>query len=130
LKIPILCFAIAAVSLLIIFCQLLPLTLEAVQTLFTFNFLFLLILMPLKGCLARKITVLLVGNVLSFLWSTLLYLFVHVTVGQMEGFLRVIYAILRPLLNVLWVVAFWSTSLTFLTEKKAKSGEKLDNRAP
>ena len=117
MKLLIFCFTAPTVLLLAIYHNLLPLNLEVAQTLFTFNILFLLILMPLKGSLARKIAILVVGNVLSFLWSTLFCLFVRVTVGQMGGMLHLLYALLSPVLNVLWVVAFWSTSLTFLTER-------------
>jgi hypothetical protein len=118
MKLLIFCFTVLTVLLLAIYHNLLPLNLEVAQNLFTFNILFLLILMPLKGSLARKIAILLVGNVLSFLWSTLFCLLVCVTVGQMGGMLHLLYALLSPMLNVLWVVAFWSTSLTFLTGKE------------
>jgi len=49
--------------------------------------------------------------------GNLFCLFVRVTVGQMDGMLHLLYTLLSPMFNVLWVVAFWSTSLTFLTER-------------
>jgi len=118
LKILIFCSATVTAFILAIFYGLLPMLEEAAQTLITFNFLFLLILTPLKGSLARKIEILLLGNILSLVWSTLFYLLVHSTVGQMDGVFNAFYIILSPLLNVLWVVAFWSTSLAFLAEGK------------
>jgi hypothetical protein len=109
-------FVIAMVFILTIFYGRLPITWENAQTLFTFNLLFLLILMPLKGSLARKIAILFLGNILSLIWSTLFYLFVHLIARQIDGIFNASYVILSPLLNVLWVVAFWSTSLSFLAE--------------
>jgi len=99
---------------------LIPITWETAQTLFTFNILFLLILMPLGGSWARKVAIHLLGNILSFIWSTFFYLFVHSIAGQMDGMFNALYVILSPLLNVLWVVAFWSTSLTFLAGKEER----------
>lgn len=116
MKMLVLCSAfITAFSFLILY-GLLPMTWEVIHTLLTFNFLFLLILVPLKGSLERKVTILLLGNILSFIWSTLFYSFVHLAVVHVGGVLNALYIILSSLLNILWVVAFWSTSLTFLAE--------------
>lgn len=120
LKMLIFCSAIVTALILTILHGLLPMTWETAQTLLTFNLLFLLILMPLKGSIMRKIAILLLGNILSFIWSTLFYLLVHFAVGQMDGVFNTLYVVLSPLLNVLWVVAFWSTSLTFLAKTEER----------
>lgn len=120
-------FTLVAVFILIILFRSFLILEETVQTLFTFNLLFLLILMPLKGSLKRKVAILLLGNILSFIWSTLFYSFVHLAIAYADGLLNSLYVILSPLLNVFWVVVFWSTSLTFLAEQKKENGAKLDN---
>lgn len=120
MKILIFCFAFITAFTLLILYGFLPVFEETAQTLLTFNLLFLLILMPLKGSLARKMEILLLGNMLSFIWSALFYLFVRSAVGQMDGVFNTLYVVLSQLLNVLWVVAFWSTSLTFLVEKEER----------
>ncbi len=126
MKLLIFCFAVVAASLFMIIYGLFPLliTWELVQailqTLFTFNLLFLLILMPLKGSLMRKMVILLLGNILSFIWSALFYLSAQQLSGQLGGMFNALFVILSPLLNVLWVVAFWSTSLTFLVETEKR----------
>ncbi|MEM3641620.1 MAG: hypothetical protein QXH37_06850 [Candidatus Bathyarchaeia archaeon] len=119
MRILIFCSAFITAFILLILYGFLPIFEETVQTLLTFNLLFLLILMPLKGSLERKAATLLLGNILSFIWSTLFYLFVHSAVGQI-GVFNALYVILSPLLNVLWVVAFWSTSLTFLAKTEER----------
>lgn len=111
-------FALVAAFILVILFGSFPILDETVQTLLTFNLLFLLILMPLKGSMKRKVAILLLGNILSFVWSTLFYSFVHLVVANADGVLNCLYMFLSPLLNVFWVVAFWSTSLTFLAETK------------
>jgi len=118
------CSMVVAASLFILFYGLFPITWETIQAmfqaLFTFNFLFLFIFMPLKCSLARKVAILLLGNILSFIWGMLFYLFAQQLIGQFGGVFNALYVILGPMLNVLWVVAFWSTSLTFLAEKENK----------
>jgi hypothetical protein len=115
---------VVAASLFIVIYGPFPITWETIQAmlqeLFTFNLLFLFILMPLKGSLARKVAILLLGNILSFIWGILFYLFAQQLIGQFGGVFNALYVILGPLLNVLWVVAFWSTSLTFLAETQNK----------
>lgn len=113
-------FALVAVFILVILFGSFPILEETVQTLLTFNLLFLLILMPLKGCMKRKVAILLLGNILSFVWGTLFYSFVHLAFAHADGLLNSLYVILSPLLNVFWVVAFWSTSLTFLAETEER----------
>ncbi|MEM3874983.1 MAG: hypothetical protein QXU45_07620 [Candidatus Bathyarchaeia archaeon] len=118
MKILIFSSMITMAFVLVILYGLIPITWETAQTLFTYNLLFLLILLPLKGSWTRKMAIHLLGNILSFIWSTLFYLSAHSIAGQVDGMFNALYVILSPLLNVLWVVAFWSTSLTFLAEKE------------
>ncbi|MEM3565649.1 MAG: hypothetical protein QXK18_02085 [Candidatus Bathyarchaeia archaeon] len=120
MKILIFSSMITMAFVLVILYGLIPITWETAQTLFTYNLLFLLILVPLKGSWARKVAIYLLGNILSLIWSILFYLFAHSIVGQSDGIFNALYVILSPLLNALWVIAFWSTSLTFLAEKEER----------
>jgi hypothetical protein len=81
----------------------------------------------LKGSLARKTCLLLVGNVIGLLWNYLLYLFAFLGVSCFGDFFNVLYLIFNPFANLVWIVSFWSLSLTVLINPKTRIGElKID----
>lgn len=107
-------FGLAAGFLIIILFYLLHITNEAIHALFIFNILFTCTFFPLRGSLKRKMVVLIVGNIICLAWSSLFSMFVSAVAAHVgEGF-NVLLAFLSPLLNLLWIVSFWSISLTFL----------------
>jgi hypothetical protein len=101
---------------------------ESVYMLIIFNFLFVSLTFPLDGTLTRKISMLLIGNIIGLFWNYLFSLFAY-TVGYYLGeSFNTLYIILSPFINLIWIVSFWSISLTALANSKdKKQGLRLDN---
>ncbi|MEM3641785.1 MAG: hypothetical protein QXH37_07695 [Candidatus Bathyarchaeia archaeon] len=110
----------AGIMLLLTFHYLLHVSGESLQALITFNILFVSMLFPLNGPLKRKMAFLLTGNVVSFLWNNILYLFAFSIVEQFGEIFNTLYIILSPMLNLVWIVSFWSLSLTFISHSKSE----------
>jgi len=83
-------------------------------TLIAFNFLFAPLTFTLNGSLRMKIFLLFAGNVVGLLWNGLFSSFVSaVAVGRVE-LLSVLYLVVSPFMNLVWIVTFYSVSLTIL----------------
>jgi hypothetical protein len=79
-----------------------------------FNFLFISIFSQLNGSFYTKLSLLLAGNFIGFFWN---YLFNFVIFYAATDFispysLNIFYMVSYPFLNSLWVISFWSLSLT------------------
>ena len=95
---------------------------ESAIMLMIFNFLFISLVFPLRGKLVKKMILLLVGNIVGFLWNNVFSLFAYTAVHYLGEFFNIGYAILNPLLNLLWIVSFWSISLSFLANSRNRQG--------
>lgn len=92
-----------------------------------FNFLFVSLTFPLNGTLVRKLSMLLIGDIIGLFWNHLFSLFVYAVVYQFGEIFNPLYVILSPLMNLVWIVSFWSLSLTVLTSsRKEKQRLKID----
>jgi len=91
---------------------------ESVVMLSTFNFLFVFLIFPLDGKLYIKMLMLLVGNVLGYVWNRLFSLFASVVVLPLSPVFSTVYLILSPFLNLIWIVTYWSLSLTVFSGHK------------
>lgn len=101
---------------------------ESALMLMIFNFLFISLVFPLKGKLGKKIMLLLVGNIVGLLWNNIFSLFAYAAVHYFGEVFNIWYAILNPLLNLVWIVSFWSISLSFLAgSRDSKSGAEIDS---
>jgi len=101
---------------------------ESVYMLIIFNFLFVSLTFPLDGTLTRKISMLLIGNIIGLFWNYLFSLFAYTVAYYLGDFFNTVYIILSPFVNFIWIVSFWSISLTALTNSKdKKQGLRLDN---
>jgi hypothetical protein len=98
---------------------------ESLITLLVFDFLFLTLTFRLWGTLIGKLGLLALGNAVG-LFCNLVFYSIHI-VGVAffgDGF-NVFYAISYPILNLLWVVSFWSLSLAALPKPQcARQAEK------
>jgi hypothetical protein len=90
---------------------------ESVVMLSTFNFLFVFLIFPLDGKLYTKMLMLLVGNLLGYVWNRLFSFFASVVVPPDPVF-NTLYLILSPFLNLIWIVTYWSLSLTVFSGHK------------
>ena len=108
-------FTVAIISYVLLFSSLV--NNESAYMLVVFNFLFVSLTFPLDGALTRKISMLLIGNVVGLFWNYLFSSFAY-TVACYLGFFNSLYVILSPFVNLVWIVSFWSISLTVLTNSK------------
>lgn len=100
---------------------------EVAFMLMVFDFLFVSLVFPLEGSFVKKIGLLLIGNVIGLLWNSVFSSFTYVAACYFGGFLNVLYMILNPLLNLIWVVSFWSISLSVLASSKTVKVNRLDS---
>jgi hypothetical protein len=107
---------IAVISYLLLFSSVF--NSESVYMLVIFNFLFVSLTFPLDGTLTRKISMLLIGNVVGLFWNYLFSLFAYTVAYYVGGFFSTLYIILSPFVNLVWIVSFWSISLTALANSK------------
>jgi len=101
---------------------------ESAFMLIIFNFLFISLIFPLNGTLTRKLCMLLIGNIIGLLWNYIFSLFAVTVANHFGTFFNALYMILNPFLNLIWVVSFWSMSLTSLANSKNRKADlRLDN---
>ena len=101
---------------------------ESVYMLIIFNFLFVSLTFPLDGTLTRKLSMLLIGNIIGLFWNYLFSLFAYTVAYYLGDFFNTVYIILSPFVNFIWIVSFWSISLTALANSKDKKlGLRFDN---
>jgi hypothetical protein len=93
---------------------------ESVFMLMAFNFLFVSLTFPLNGSLATKVSLLSIGNIIGVLWVFLFSMFVHAVTGYLGAAVSALYLILGPFVNLVWIVTFYSLSLTVLANAKNK----------
>ena len=94
---------------------------ESVSMLVIFNFIFVALTFPLKGTLKKKLLMLLTGNILGFLWNKFFSLFTITTAHYLGSVSNTLWLLFNPLLNLLWIVSFWSLSLTILASSERVS---------
>jgi hypothetical protein len=101
---------------------------EPVYMLIIFNFIFVSLTFPLIGTLKKKLFLLFLGNVIGLLWNHLFYLLAQSVVHGFGQFFNTLCIILNPFLNLVWIVSFWTLSLTAFTDSKNKKVvSKLDS---
>ena len=88
---------------------------ESAVMLAAFNLLYVFLIFPLRGRLVEKAFMLLAGNGIGFAWNTLLPVAASFMAGAMGDVFSTIYLILNPFLNLIWIVTYWSLSITVLS---------------
>jgi len=96
---------------------------ETLQVLVVFNVLFICMFFPLNGSLRRKMAILAIGNIFCLTLNTLFSMFAAILAAFMGDFSKALFAVLSPMFNLLWIVSFWSVSLTFLAKSKRGGDE-------
>ena len=90
------------------------LSIEPAFMLIVFNFLFVSLIFPLNGALAAKVLTLSLGNMIGLFWNYVFYSFVYALADYFGEFFSILYLILSPFANLIWIVTFYSLGLTFL----------------
>jgi hypothetical protein len=71
---------------------------------------------------------LLAGNIIGLLWNYLFSMLVATVANYFGKFFDTVYIILNPFVNLIWIVSFWSISLTVLANSKTENRMlRLDN---
>jgi hypothetical protein len=96
---------------------------ESTATLLVFNLLFFSLTFQLNGALNIKMGMLALGNITGLLWNVVLYYFAASGVAFFGEPFNVFYAVSYPFLNFIWIVAFWSLSLTVFPKLKSTVAE-------
>jgi hypothetical protein len=96
---------------------------ESTVTLLIFNLFFLSLTFQLNGALNRKLGILALGNIVGLFWNFVLYYFAIAGVTFFGESFNVFYAVFYPFLNFMWIVSFWSLSLTILPKPKSPPAE-------
>lgn len=97
--------------------------LESAITLFIFNFLFASLTFQLNGTMPRKLGMLALGNVVGFFWNFLFYCFALAGAMYFGKSFDAFYTVIYPLLNLMWIVPFWSLSLGVLPKMQTVKAE-------
>jgi len=96
---------------------------ETVIILLIFNFLFISLIFQLNGTLNRKLGMLALGNIIGLFWNFIFHSFAVVGVGYFGEIFGAFYTIFYPLLNLMWIVSFWSLSLAALPNPQNMQAE-------
>ena len=98
--------------------------LKSTAILLIFNFLFVSITFQLSGSYSRKLGLLALGNMLGFLWNYTFASFAFAGASFFGETFSTIYTISYPFLDSLWIVTFWSLSLTVLPRPQVLQAER------
>ena len=91
---------------------------ESTVTLLIFNVLFFSLTFGLNGKINKKLGLLALGNILGLFWSLILnFLAISGTIYFSEAF-GILLSIFSPLLNSIWIISFWSMSLSAFPNPK------------
>ncbi len=104
---------IGAIAFCVFVCFLLT-NLKSFLVLVVFNFFFGTLIFQLNGTTVRKIGLLLAGNVVGVFWN---FVFLHFSLAGAEVFGKTfdaLYTIIYPFLNLIWVVSYWSLTLSVM----------------
>lgn len=97
--------------------------LESTITLVIFNFLFASLTFQLNGAISRKLEILVIGNFIGLFWNLVFHYFALSGSLYLGRSFDALYTIIYPILNLLWVVPFWSLSLSFLPKTQTVNAE-------
>lgn len=99
----------------------------AIVTLALFNVFFVFLLFPLDGSFLHKFFLLISGNLVGIFWYILQTIFEQVFFYLGIEILRIMFLLVKPLTDFVWLVTFWSFSLSILSSNKQELHGKIRN---
>jgi hypothetical protein len=90
------------------------LDLQSTITLLIFNLFFVSLFFQLNGSPTLKMGTLTAGNILGLFWNLVFQYISAAGIAYFGLAFNVFFAIIYPVLNLMWIVPFWSLSLSFL----------------
>lgn len=88
----------------------------------SFNILFLSIFFQLEENLTKKIAILSAGNLLGTSFNFLFTTFSTIATRQIGTSVETLFSLAYPILTLLWIVPFWSLSLSSLPKPQNSKG--------
>lgn len=100
--------------------------LESTLTLLLFSFLFASLTFQLNGTMSRKLSLLALGNFVGLFWNFVFSKFAltgaeYFATFNATAIFDAFYTIFYPVLTLMWVVPFWSLSLSALPKIQSAS---------
>ena len=87
---------------------------QSTAMLIIFNVLFMSLMFQIQGSLNRKLCLLTSGNVIGLCWNLIFNFFNVAGIVSFGETFNIFYTVFFPFLSSLWMVSFWSLSLTIL----------------
>jgi hypothetical protein len=87
---------------------------QSAVTMVIFNLFFISLFFLLRGSMLLKALMLAAGNLFGLLWNLTFYYVSAGAVADFGGSCNILLSLIYPFLNLMWVVPFWSLSLSFL----------------
>jgi hypothetical protein len=91
---------------------------QSTITLVIFDALFISLIFQLNGSVLKKISLLAVGNIVGLFWNLIFYYFYLAGYDHFGLAFTAFYTLIYPILNLMWIVPFWSLSLGFLPKQQ------------
>jgi hypothetical protein len=88
--------------------------LQSTVTLIIFNLFFISLFFQLHGSPTLKVGMLTAGNILGLFWNLFFYYFSLAGYEYFGVSFNAFFTLIYPILNLMWIVPFWSLSLSFL----------------
>ena len=98
-------------------------SIESTTMLLIFNILFVSLTFGLTGKLTKKLCLLSLGNVIGLFWDFTLHSLAIFGNAYFGGTFDVLFRVSHPFLYFMWMVSFWSMSLSALPNPKNNSVE-------
>lgn len=95
---------------------------SALISIIIFDFLFIFLLFPLEGPLFRKVSLLIAGNIVGLAWHFIKSSFGATSVLYLgTDALKIITAVIGPIIDLVWIVSVWSMGLSMLASAKKRN---------
>ena len=120
-------FLFAVVIILCFIASFLLINIESTVMLLIFNVLFISLAFQLNGAFNRKLCLLAAGNIIGLCWNFILFSFAITGTVFFGKIFNILYTVFFPFLCSLWIVAFWSLSLTVLHRESASQELRFDS---
>ena len=118
-------FLLAVVIVLCFIASFRLINVESTVMLLIFNALFISLAFQLNGAFNRKLCLLASGNIIGVCWNFVFYSFASAGTFFFGKIFNILYTVFFPFLCSLWIVVFWSLSLTVLHRETAKLEHRL-----
>jgi len=89
---------------------------QSTITLIIYNLFFASLFFQLNGSSTLKVAILTTGNIVGVFWNLFFYYFSLIGCEYFGLSFNAIFTLTYPILNLIWIVPFWSLSLSFLPE--------------